>query len=131
MTIALSSTHRNARAQLLETRVGAGGKLNFYTGAMPGADAAASGTLIASIPLPTNFLTDPVNGVSNLVASVSDTAADATGTPGYFRFETSAGVNELQGTVTVTGGGGDITLDDVTVDAGQAVTITAFTYSAG
>jgi hypothetical protein len=35
----------------------------------------------------------------------------------------------MQGTVTVTGGGGDLTLDDVTIESGQTVTITAFSLT--
>ena len=36
----------------------------------------------------------------------------------------------IQGTVTATGGGGDLTLDTITIVAGQQVTITQFTLTA-
>jgi len=37
----------------------------------------------------------------------------------------------MQGSVTVTGGGGDLTLDNVSIAAAQAVTITGFTLTDG
>lgn len=37
----------------------------------------------------------------------------------------------MQGTVTATGGGGDMTLDSVAITATQSVTITAFSLTAG
>ena len=57
-----------------------------------------------------------------------DTSADASGTIAHFRiYGTTA---HMQGTVTVTGGGGDITLDAVVVTGGQQITITSFTLTA-
>jgi len=37
----------------------------------------------------------------------------------------------IQGTVTVTGGGGDMTFDTATFTAGQQVTVTGFTLTDG
>ena len=37
----------------------------------------------------------------------------------------------IQGTVTNTGGGGDMTVQNVVVEAAQAITITGFTLTAG
>jgi hypothetical protein len=37
----------------------------------------------------------------------------------------------MQGTITATGGGGDMTLDNTSIASGQQVTITSFTLSAG
>ena len=36
----------------------------------------------------------------------------------------------MQGTITATGGGGDMTVDNTSVTAGQTVNITAFTITA-
>jgi hypothetical protein len=61
-----------------------------------------------------------------------DTSADATGTAGHFRLYASDGVTvHAQGTVTATGGGGDMTLDNTSIASGQAVTVTTFTITAG
>jgi hypothetical protein len=37
----------------------------------------------------------------------------------------------MQGTVTATGGGGDMTVDNVSFAAAQAFTVTSFTLTAG
>ena len=37
----------------------------------------------------------------------------------------------MQGTVTATGGGGDMTVDNVVFAAGQSFTVTGFTLTAG
>ena len=37
----------------------------------------------------------------------------------------------MQGTITATGGGGDMTLDNTSIASAQQVTITSFTLSAG
>ena len=63
--------------------------------------------------------------------------AVATGTAGYFRLQLStdsAGTGtadrRLQGTCTVTGGGGDMTFDNVNLTTGSPVNLTSFVYSA-
>lgn len=61
-----------------------------------------------------------------------DTSADATGTAGYFRIYDSSGtVCHMQGDVTVTGGGGKMTVQNVSFAAGQSFTVTGFTLTAG
>ena len=37
----------------------------------------------------------------------------------------------MQGTVTLTGGGGDMTLDNTSIASGQAVNVTSFTLTDG
>jgi hypothetical protein len=50
----------------------------------------------------------------------ADSAADASGTAGYFRIYASDGTTcPIQDTVSATGGGGDMTLDNVVLAAGQ------------
>ena len=61
-----------------------------------------------------------------------DASADATGTAAHFRLYDSAGTTcHLQGTVTATGGGGDMTVDSVSFTAGQQFTVTSFTLTDG
>jgi hypothetical protein len=61
-----------------------------------------------------------------------DTSADNTGTAGHFRIYDSGGTTcHIQGTVTATGGGGDMTLDNVSISSAQDVVVTAFTLTAG
>jgi hypothetical protein len=61
-----------------------------------------------------------------------DASADATGTAAHFRIYASDGTTQhIQGTVTATGGGGDLTLDNTSITAAQKVTITGFTLTDG
>jgi hypothetical protein len=70
-------------------------------------------------------------GTKAKLGTWQDAAADAAGTAGHFRIYASNGTTaKMQGTVTATGGGGDMTLDNVVIALGQVVTITGFTLTA-
>jgi hypothetical protein len=56
--------------------------------------------------------------------------ADAGGTAGHFRIKQGATCH-LQGSVTATGGGGDLELSSVSISALQSVTVTGFTLTDG
>jgi hypothetical protein len=59
-----------------------------------------------------------------------DSSADNTGTAAHFRLYDSAGtICHLQGTVTLTAGGGDMTVDSTSFTAGQQFTVTGFTLT--
>ncbi|MGA4923535.1 hypothetical protein, partial [Bacillus subtilis] len=56
---------------------------------------------------------------------------DATGTAAHFRIYASDGTTaHIQGTVTATGGGGDLTLDNTSIASGQAIAISSFSITA-
>jgi hypothetical protein len=72
------------------------------------------------------------SGAKAKAGTWEDTAADNAGTAAHFRLYASDGTTcHAQGTVTATGGGGDMTVDNTTFAAGQAFTITGFTINAG
>jgi hypothetical protein len=58
-------------------------------------------------------------------------AASGAGDADNFKVYDSDDTLIWSGTVTATGGGGDMTLDNVSIAVGQTVTINAFTYDAG
>lgn len=59
-----------------------------------------------------------------------DASADNAGTADFFRLFASNGTTcGMQGTVTATGGGGDLTLDNTSIAAAQDVVITGFTLT--
>jgi len=62
--------------------------------------------------------------------SISDDTNATGGTAALFRFKDRDNNEVFRGSVTGTGGGGDIELDNTTVGAGVTVSITSFTYSA-
>lgn len=131
MTIQLSTAVRNAMADSFETAAGTAPTLEFWSGAQPANCAAAdSGTLIASMALPSDYLTAASGGAKTILGTWEDTAANAAGTVGHFRIKQSTTCH-MQGSVTITGGGGDITLDNPTLTLGQAVSVTGFTVTAG
>lgn len=133
MTVQLSVAARNALLDALEVAIGTDPILEIRTGAQPANCAtAASGTLLASMTLPSNWMANAASGAKALAGSWSDSSANASGTAAHFRIYASDGTTcHLQGSVTVTGGGGDLTLDSVSITAGQAVSISAFTLTAG
>ena len=61
-----------------------------------------------------------------------DASADATGTAAHFRLYASDGTTcHMQGTVTATGGGGDMTVDSTSFTAAQQFTVTSLTLTDG
>lgn len=133
MTVQLSTAVRNARLDAIETTIGATALLRVYTGAMPADAAAAStGTLLAECTLPADYMAAASSGSKAKSGTWEDTSANNNGTAGYFRIFDNAGTTcHLQGTVTATGGGGDMEVNNTTFASGQAFTVTTFTLTDG
>lgn len=132
MTLALSTTVKNAMLDAIETAVGASAVLKIRTGAAPGIGNADSGTVLATLSLPSDWMAAASGGSKAKSGTWEDASADASGTAAHFRIYASDGTTQhLEGTVTVTGGGGDMELDSVSITAGQSITITSFTLTAG
>jgi hypothetical protein len=130
MPIQLSVAVRNARLDVIETTIGTSPKLQIRTGAQPAnCAAAASGSLLAEITCPSDWLAAASNGSKALSGSWT-VSASGTGTAAHYRIYDSTGTTcHEQGSVTVTGGGGDIELDNVSINSGQTVTITGKTQT--
>jgi hypothetical protein len=133
MALQYSATVRNAKLDAVETAVGTSAVLKIRTGAAPANVATAdSGTVLATLSLPSDWMAAASGGTKALSGTWQDTSADATGTAAHFRIYASDGTTaHIQGTVTATGGGGDMTLDNTSITSGQQVTITSFTLTAG
>ncbi len=135
MARSYSITVANAELDAYQTAIGASPQLRFYTGAAPATCAtAASGTLLAQMALPATWMAAASARSKSLSGSWTTTglAAAGTGTTiGYFRIYDSTGTTcHDQGTVTVTGGGGDLTVDNVSLAQNQNITVTSFTLTA-
>ena len=128
MTIQLSVEVRNARLAAYEAPIGTAPLLRMYSGAMPAnTAAAATGTLLVEMTLPSDWLTAPSAGGVSKSGTWQDLSANAGGTLGYYRIYNSAGtLCHDQGTITATGGGGDMEVDNTSVASGQQVTVSAF-----
>lgn len=133
MTVQLSTAVRNARLDSIETTIGTSAVLKIRTGAQPAdCGTADSGTVLATMNLPSDYLAAASGGTKAKSGTWSDTSADAAGTAGHFRIYDSGGtVCGLQGSVTATGGGGDMTLDNIVIALLQLITITGFTLTDG
>jgi hypothetical protein len=134
MTIQLSTTVRNARLDAIETAVGTAPILRFYTGSQPANCATAtSGTQLASYTLASDWAANASSGSKAFNNTPLTTTSGNTGTLGYYRlFDSSATTCHMQGSITATGGGGDLTVDTVTVaSVGQTINITSWTITDG
>jgi hypothetical protein len=131
MSLQFSTLVRNARLDAIESAVGVSAILKIRSGAPPANCAAAdSGTVLATLNLPPDWMANATGGTKSMSGTWSDNSADASGTAGSFRLYASDGVTcHAQGTVTATGSGGDMTVDSVTFTAGQQFTITQFTLN--
>lgn len=133
MALQFSTTVRNAMLDAIETATGVSAVLKIRTGTPPAdCGTADSGTVLATITLASDWAAAASGGTKSWSGlPVSDTSADASGTAGHFRLYASDGTTcHSQGTVTITAGGGDITVDSVTFTAGQQFNITAWTWTA-
>jgi hypothetical protein len=132
MSLQFSTSVRNALLDAIESDIGASAILKIRTGAPPADCAAAdSGTVLATLNLPADWMAAAASGSKAKSGTWQDASADAAGTAAHFRIYDSGGsVCDIQGTVTATGGGGDLTLDNAVLAVGQNVTITGFTLTA-
>jgi len=131
MTIRLGNAAANAQSDAIAAQLN-NGFLDVYTGTQPAdSDAAHASTLIAHIPLAaTAFTGAAVAGLITLVtprsalALVSDVVAWGRFTKAGAGFE---GVLDVS--ITQSGGGGDLIIDNVNAVLGEAVEVSSFTYT--
>lgn len=132
MPVQLSVAVRNARLDAIEATTGASARLQIRTGAQPANCAAvAAGTLLVDMALPADWMAAASGGTKALSGTWQGTGA-AAGTAAHYRIvdSTSTTCHE-QGNITVTGGGGDITLDNLSIAVAQVVTMTSKTLTDG
>ena len=133
MAIQLSTSVRNARLDAVETTAGASAILKIFSGSAPANCAAAdSGTVLATLNLPSDWMNNASGGSKTKNGTWQDLSADNTGTAGHFRVYDSGGSTcHVQGTVTASGGGGDMIVSTTSVVSGGTVTINTFTLTDG
>ena len=137
MAVQFNVTTRNARLDTVESTNGTSCSLEIRSGSVPATCATAgTGTILATINLPTDWMAAASSGAKAMSGTWQDTSADNTGTAAHFRLYNSQATKDnttcfMQGTVTVTGGGGDMTVDNTSFASGQSFTITTFTLTDG
>lgn len=131
MPINMSNAVRTAMVNQIGPTAGANCYLHVNSGAVPANCAAnGSGTLLCNISLAGTWMAAAANGAVSKANAWSANAA-ANGTAGHFRIYATDGTTcHVQGNCTNSGGGGDMTLDNVSVAVNQVVTVTGFTLTA-
>jgi len=131
MTIQYSVAVRNAELDAIEVTTSTAPTLTINTGGKPADCATAnSGTTLVTMVLPSDWMAAASGGAKALSGTWEDTSADAAGTAGHFRIHQGT-VCHIQGTVTISAGGGDMELDNTNIAVAQQVSITTFTITAG
>lgn len=132
MSLQFATDVRNGLLDAIESVIGTSAILKIRSGPPPAdCGAADSGTVLATLNLPSDWMAAAASGSKAKSGTWQDASADAAGTAGHFRIYDSGGSTcKMQGTVTATGGGGDLTLDNAMLASGQNVTITGFTLTA-
>lgn len=132
MALQLSTGVRNAVLDQIESTIGTAPILRIRSGSAPATCGTAdSGTVLATLTLPSDWMAAASSGSKAKSGTWQDTSADNTGTAAHFRIYDSGDTTcHMQGTVTATGGGGDMTVDSTSFTSGQSFTISTFTLTA-
>lgn len=127
MAITHSTAAKQASTNAITALVDAGVGAGYFTLTTSG-DA-----VLVTIPFSDPaFGTADANGLATAdVTPALSAAASGSGDAAKVKVYDSADTLIFSGTVTATGGGGDLTLDNVNIASGQTVTISSFTYNAG
>lgn len=133
MTIQLSTAARNGRLDAIETEAGTSAKLMIYTGSQPAACAnVATGTLLVEFDLASDWAAAASGGSKSFNNTPISATAANTGSAAHFRLYKSNGTTcVMQGTVTATGGGGDATIDNASIQTGHTIIISSFSVTDG
>lgn len=119
MALTLAVTAVQAMGAGLATDIGSAATIEIRSGSKPATpETADAGTLLATVSIVGSFTS--TDGVLTSADPASVTIA-ATGTAAHFRLKTSVGVAKLDGTVTATGGGGDMELATVALSSGATL----------
>jgi hypothetical protein len=109
--------------------------LTIYSGTPPAnVDASLSGnTVLAQLAMSNPAFggaADISPGARATASTITDdSSANATGTASFFRILDRDNVPRIQGTVTATGGGGELELKSVSINSGVIVEVTSLTVT--
>jgi hypothetical protein len=119
MAFTVAAAECQVMGAALATDIGSGAIIEIRSGSKPATpETAASGTLLVSINIVGSFTS--TGGVLT-AADPAAAAPAASGTAGYFRLKKSGGTAVLDGTVTASGGGGDMQLGSTSINTGVNV----------
>lgn len=106
------------------------GVAEFRTGAQPAdANSAATGTIVSTVNLPADAVAAAAARAVAKAGAWEDTSADNAGTMGWVRFRDAGDTYRIDADISVTGGGGSVTVDNPALNAGQDFTVTAMSFA--
>ena len=129
----LAIANANAVVDALDAGSGAG-KIRVYSGTIPTNPQTAVGAQVLLVEF---TLGDPAFGAAGAVSggalatanAIAAVNAVATNTAAWFRALDSDNTAVFDGTVTATGGGGDLTIQSLSIVNGTEVSVTSLTYT--
>ncbi len=107
----------------LVTEAGSSAKIKVYSGTQPSGGGAPSGTLLGTLTCASAFAPSSSGGVLTLNSITGDSDADATGAASWFRITKSDDTWIMDGDITISGGGGDLHLDSISVVIGGTISL--------
>lgn len=133
MALQFSVAIRNGMLDQIESVVGVSAIVRMYTGAPPADCATAtSGSQLVTVTLTSDWAANAASGAKSFSGTPIAFTGGAAGTLGYWRLWNNAVTAcGAQGTITATGGGGDMTVDNTSITNGQTGNITSWTINAG
>lgn len=131
MTLKLSVEVRNSLLDDIESEIGTAPILRIYTGSAPtNTTDAATGTLLAEMTLPSDWMAAASTGTKAKSGTWEDASANASGVAGYFRIYNSGDtICHIQGTAGESTDSPDLVLDNKDINATQSVTVSTFTLT--
>lgn len=124
MAITHSTAARNKIADEVTALLDAGGAGSLVIG------TTGMGATLATIALSATSFGAASGGVCTLSGTPLEGTASGTGTAAACQLKDGGGTVVITGTVTATGGGGDVTLVSTSITTGEVVRITSGTYTA-
>jgi len=132
MTHQYSVAVRNAALDARQTAIGTSPVLKFFSGAEPANCAAADPAgLLATLTLPATWMAAAAAGVKAKSGSWTGTGSAGGTIASYRIYDSGLVACHVQGTVTATGGGGDMTVDNAVIANAQAITVNTYQWTAG
>ena len=132
MVMQFSDATVHGSLDAIETAIGATPTMEIRSGAKPATCATAdSGTLLASFALPADYFSNAAARAKAKLGTWTGTGGAGAGAgtnAGHFRIKQGATCH-IQGSITITAGGGDMTLDNISIANGQAFTVNSFTLT--
>lgn len=127
MALTHSTNARNAMLDSLDDQVNAG--TTDASGDFVVLDAPGT-TVLVSFTLDNPAFNAASGGTMALAGVPKSTPAAATGTAAKFEIRDRNNAVVQSGTITATGGGGDVTADNTSIASGQTINLSSYTLTA-